>query len=238
MTLFLVSTPIGNMEDITLRALRVLREVDLVAAEDTRVTGRLLAAHDISKPLKSYHEHNDRRSARELIAQLEAGKDVALVTNAGSPCISDPGFRITRLAIERGVEVVPIPGPTALIAALQVSGLPVHRFLFAGFPPRKAKARRDFLAELAALDATLIFYESPFRIERFARDALDVLGPRPAALCRELTKKFEEVVRGQLPHLLEHVEQKPPKGELVLLVGGSKSRDVMPAAGGDRVEQA
>jgi len=221
MALYLVSTPIGNMEDITLRALRVLREVDLIAAEDTRLTGRLLAAHNIRKPLKSYYEHNEERSARELIPHLEAGENVALVTSAGTPCLSDPGFRLVRLAIERGIEVVPVPGPTALAPALQVSGLPVHRFLFLGFPPRKDKQRRDLLGSLAGIDATLIFYESPFRIAKLAGDALAVFGPRRAALCRELTKKFEEVRRGTLGELLASVEADPPRGEIVFLVGGS-----------------
>jgi 16S rRNA (cytidine1402-2'-O)-methyltransferase len=210
MTLFLVSTPIGNMEDITLRALRVLREVDVVAAEDTRVAGRLLAAHEIHKPLRSYHEHNEERSARDLLARLEAGEDVALITNGGTPCISDPGFRVVRGAIENDIDVVPIPGATALTAALQLSGLPVHRFLFIG-------------ASLAEIDATLILYESPHRIAKLVRDALEVLGPRPAAICRELTKKFEEARRGTLADLAASTEADPPRGEIVLLIAGSTS---------------
>lgn len=224
MTLYLVSTPIGNLEDVTLRALRVLSKVDIVATEDTRVAGRLLAARNLRKVLKSYYEHNEEHSARELLVHLKAGKDVALVTNAGTPCISDPGYRVVRLAIEHGIPVVPIPGPTAFVSAVQVSGLPVHRILFLGFPPRKDKHRRDLLVKYAAVDATLVFYEAPHRIVKLVRDALGVFGPRPAALCREMTKKFEEVRRGTLAELLQSIESDPPRGEIVLVVGGAGDR--------------
>lgn len=221
MTLYLVSTPIGNLEDITLRALRVLRESSLIACEDTRHTRQLLTHFGIVTPTISYHEHNEKTRTGELLEQLRAGAELALVTDAGTPGISDPGYRLVTAAIEAGLRVVPIPGPTALVAALVGSGLPTNTFLFAGFLPSKRQARRVRLDELKQERATLVIYESPHRIREALIDALDILGDRQAVLARELTKLHEQFRRGSLAtlHQLDLVD--PPRGEMVLVIAGS-----------------
>jgi 16S rRNA (cytidine1402-2'-O)-methyltransferase len=219
--LFIVATPIGNLEDITQRALRVLREVDVIACEDTRHTQKLLNHFGISTKAISYHEHNERERAAELCQSIESGKNVALVSDAGTPLISDPGFRIVNAAIERGISLVPVPGATALTTALAASGLPTDQFLFAGFLPSHANARRAKLEELRANPATLIFYEAPHRIVATLKDARNVVGNRQAAVARELTKLHEEFVRGTLAELFERFSGKPSvRGEIVLMISG------------------
>jgi 16S rRNA (cytidine1402-2'-O)-methyltransferase len=219
-TLYLVATPIGNLEDITLRALRILREADLVAVEDTRRTRRLLDHYDISRPLISYHDHNKQRRSTRLLQALEEGSSVALVSDAGTPGISDPAFYLVRLAIEHDLPVVPVPGPASPVAALIVSGLPPDRFVFEGFLPVKAGKRRARLKALVEERRTIVLFESPHRLVRTLEDILDILGDRPAALARELTKKFEEVSRGPVSGLLERYAATKPKGEIVIIVGG------------------
>ncbi len=224
-TLYLVGTPIGNLGDITLRALETLREVDIIAAEDTRRTGRLLRHFGISKPQMAYHEHNERQAAERIVRLLREGKAVALVTNAGTPGISDPGYRAVQRCIQEALPFTVVPGPSALVAALVLSGLPTHSFVFRGFPPRKSGARRRFLAQDAALPYTLVYYESPYRLEAFLEDALEVLGDRPAALANDLTKLFERVDRGPLSELLAGVraqlaEGRGLKGEFVAVIRG------------------
>ena len=212
MPLYLVATPIGNLEDITMRALRVLKEADLIACEDTRHTGRLLQHFGISKPTVSYHEHNERTRAPELVERLVKGERIALVTDAGTPGISDPAYRIVTEAIERGVEVVPIPGATALVAALIASGLPTDSFLFAGFLPPKQQARRGRLEELQTQRATLVLYEAPHRIRETLADALEILGDRPAVLARELVDPFARILQtgNQLQLGISSVSFDPP----------------------------
>ena len=218
-TLYLVATPIGNLEDITLRALRVLREVDVIACEDTRHTRTLLNHYDIKTRMLSYHEHNERERAEELGAMLQTGANVAVVSDAGTPGISDPGFRLVNDAVARGSRVVAVPGPTALVAALIASGLPTDEFFFAGFLPARAGARRARLTELRALNSTLIFYEAPHRIGQTLADAREILGEREAAVARELTKLHEEVVRGRLRELVERFAAKDSaRGEMVLVI--------------------
>jgi 16S rRNA (cytidine1402-2'-O)-methyltransferase len=219
-TLYVVATPIGNLGDITLRALNTLREADYIVSEDTRKTGLLLKHFEIHKPQISHHEHNERHVAPRIIHLLEAGKSIALVTCAGTPAISDPGFVVVREAIEAGVQVTTIPGPTALIAALVLSGLPVHSFTFRGFPPHKSGQRRHFLEADKDSPYTLIYYESPFRIRRLLEEAMAVLGDRPAAVAKELTKIHESVRRGRLSELLAGTEESP-KGEYVLVIAGA-----------------
>ncbi len=218
-TLYLVATPIGNLEDITLRALGVLKEVDLIACEDTRHTRKLLTHYGISKPAISYHEHNERARATNLVARLEAGENIALVSDAGTPLVSDPGYRLVGEAISRGITIVPVPGPSALITALAASGLPTDEFTFAGFLPSRQTARRARLDELAQLKSTLIFYEAPHRIRQTIADALEVLGDRQSALARELTKLHEEFLRGKLSDIAASIDKQPIKGEIVLLIG-------------------
>ncbi|HXG65737.1 MAG TPA: 16S rRNA (cytidine(1402)-2'-O)-methyltransferase [Blastocatellia bacterium] len=218
-TLYLVATPIGNLEDITLRALRVLKEVDLIACEDTRHTRKLLAHYNISTPTVSYHEHNERERAAELVAKLEAGTNVAVVSDAGTPLVSDPGFRIVREAINRGIAVTPIPGPSALLAALAASGLPTNEFLFGGFLPPRRAARLARLRALADAAATLVFYEAPHRIQEALADAREALGDRQCVLARELTKMHEEFLRGSLSEVYDRVSGRDMKGEMVLLIG-------------------
>src|SRR5215469_12570176 len=200
--LYLVATPIGNLEDITLRALNTLRQVDIIASEDTRKTGLLLKHFDIKKPQLSFHEHNERQAGERVISLLQEGKSVALVTDAGTPGISDPGFTLVRSAIAAEVPVTMIPGASAVIMALVLSGLPVHSFTFRGFPPRKSGPRRRFIAIDKDSPHTLVFYESPYRVKAFLADALEVLGDRRAALANDLTKKFERVDRGTLSELV------------------------------------
>jgi 16S rRNA (cytidine1402-2'-O)-methyltransferase len=227
MPLHLVFTPIGNLEDITLRALRVLKEADVIAAEDTRHTGKLLARYDIRKPLLSLHEHNESARIQNILNKLSAGESVALVSDAGAPTISDPGYQLVHAAIEAGFQPVPIPGPSAFLAALTASGLPTDRFLFLGFPPRKARARAELLQSLRAEPGALIFYESPRRLPALLTDIARELGPdRPVVIARELTKLHEEFWRGRAEDAARAFAE-PPRGEIVALVGGA-SADAAP----------
>jgi 16S rRNA (cytidine1402-2'-O)-methyltransferase len=221
-TLFVVATPIGNLEDITLRALRVLKEADLIACEDTRQTQKLLSHFAIEKPTVSYHEHNEAERAAELVGKLEQGANIALVSDAGMPGISDPGYRVVALAVKRGIKVVPIPGAVAFATALAASGLPTDSFHFNGFLPAKSGQRREALEAIASSAVTEIFYEAPHRLLESLRDAVAVLGAaRPLVVARELTKLHEEFVRGGAAEVLGEFEKRPGevKGEIVLLVG-------------------
>src|SRR5437016_5309680 len=221
-TLYIVATPIGNLEDITQRALRVLREVEVIACEDTRRTRVLLNHFGIKTRTISYHEYNERERVAGLAELLDGGKSIAIVSDAGTPLISDPGFRIVNTAIEGGITVVPIPGPTAFVAALVASGLPSDQFFFAGFLPARAHGRRARLEDLAAIQATLVFYEAPHRIAASLSDALEVLGNRKAAVARELTKIHEEIARGNLRELTKRFSQSTAtRGEIVLLISGT-----------------
>jgi 16S rRNA (cytidine1402-2'-O)-methyltransferase len=217
-TLYLVATPIGNLEDITLRALRVLREVDIVACEDTRQTQKLLAHYGIRKKLVSYHEHNEMTRAAELVIDLEQGARIALVSDAGTPAISDPGHRMVALCLRHRIPVVPVPGATALAAALAASGLATSEFLFHGFLPSRAGQRKRALKELARQHCTLIFYEAPHRLAEMLRDASEALGDREAVVAREVTKLHEEFVRGTLSELAANFAARPPRGEITVLV--------------------
>jgi 16S rRNA (cytidine1402-2'-O)-methyltransferase len=218
-TLYLVATPIGNLEDITQRALRVLNEVDVIACEDTRHTRKLLNHYGIKTATISYHEHNEKERAKKLIEQLLCGSNVAVVSDAGTPGISDPGYRVVKLAIEEGISVVPIPGPVALISALIVSGFPTDDFFFGGFLPARSGQRKTRLAEFRSLETTLIFYEAPHRIVETLHDVLEVLGEREAVVARELTKLHETVERGRLSQLLEQFSSGGAiRGEIVLLI--------------------
>ena len=219
--LYLVATPIGNLNDITLRALSTLREVDIIASEDTRKTGLLLKHFAISKPQIAFHEHNEERAGQQLEDLLRQGKSVALVTNAGTPGISDPGYTLMRRAITAHINVTMIPGPTALIMALVLSGLPVHSFTFRGFPPRKSGSRRRFIEIDKEAPHTLIFYESPYRLEAFLQDAFEVLGDREAVIANDLTKLFEFVQRGTITSLLQWVTQQSKlRGEFIVIIAG------------------
>src|SRR5580658_9509893 len=218
-TLYLVATPIGNLEDITLRALRVLRECDVVAAEDTRHSGRLLQHFGISKPMLSYFQFNEARRSEEILERLRRGEKVALVTDAGSPGISDPGARVVAAARTAGLRVEAVPGPCALVAALTASGLPTDEFHFVGFLPHKSGQRLRQLEALRTVPGTLIFYESPYRIVKLLEELAALYPLRKLVMARELTKKFEEFRSGQAGALLEEARAKPPKGEFVVLVG-------------------
>jgi 16S rRNA (cytidine1402-2'-O)-methyltransferase len=217
-TLYLVPTPIGNLEDITQRALRILSEVDLIACEDTRHTRKLLNHYAIKTKTISYHEHNERERAVELCAMLAAGKNLALVSDAGTPLVNDPGFRLVQQAIASDLQVVPLPGPSALVTALIGSGLPTDEFFFGGFLPARAGARRARLEEVRTLAATLIFYEAPHRIAATLRDAREVLGEREAVVARELTKLHEEFARGRLSELAQRFSSENARGEMVLII--------------------
>jgi 16S rRNA (cytidine1402-2'-O)-methyltransferase len=219
-TLFIVATPIGNLEDITLRALRVLAEVDLIAAEDTRQTKILLTKYDIHTPLTSYHKFNIRAKTAQIIEFLLAGKKIALVSDAGMPGISDPGYELIAAAVEKNIRVEPIPGPSAAITALAVSGLPTDRFIFVGFLPKKPGKKKKNLEKLKAESGTIIIYESPFRLVKTLKDLQMIFGERRLAVCRELTKKFEEIVRGKVGEVLARFEKSGVKGEIVLVVEG------------------
>lgn len=219
-TLYVVATPIGNLEDITLRALRILREVDLIAAEDTRHTLHLLRHYEIAKPLISYHQWNEAKRTSEFLEKLAAGQSIALVSDAGTPGISDPGARVVRACVEAGVPVVPIPGASALIAALVASGLDTGQFRFVGFVPNKQGQRRRLLQSLANESCTLVIYESPFRIVKFLEDARAILGERQMVVARELTKTFEEILRGSPSELLEKLKARTTKGEFTLVIEG------------------
>src|SRR5947208_4039727 len=217
--LYLVGTPIGNLEDITLRALRILREADRIAAEDTRHTQKLLNHYEISRPLVSYHEHNELTRAPELLVALEQGAKIALVSDAGMPLVSDPGHRLVTLCLRHQIPVVPIPGPSALLAALSASGLPNEEFLFVGFLPARTGERHRALERLRLEDRTLILYEAPHRVAETVADALAILGERPACLAREVTKLHEEFLRGKLSEIIAALEERPARGEITLILG-------------------
>jgi 16S rRNA (cytidine1402-2'-O)-methyltransferase len=212
---------LGNLEDITLRALRVLREVDLIAAEDTRRTRELLSYYNIHKPLTSFHHHNRKEKGPVLIRLLKEGKDIALVTDAGMPGISDPGEDLVREALGAGLEVTPVPGPSAVITALVVSGLSARRFVFEGFLPHRGKERQERIADLAYEERTLILFEAPHRLLKTLKELLEAWGDRSVAVARELTKKFETVFRGTLKEALKYFEENPPRGECTLVVAGA-----------------
>lgn len=221
-TLHVVATPLGNLEDITLRAIRVLREVSLIACEDTRRTATLLRAHGVTTSVTSYFEHNERWKGEKILDALRAGRDVALVSDAGTPGVSDPGYRLVRDARAAGIPVIPVPGPSAAVAALSVSGLPIDRFLFVGFLPARAAARRRALEELAGVRETMVFYESPVRVVAAMADMAEVLGDRDAFLCREATKLHEEYIRAPLSELRAALAGRSSvKGEFVLVVSGA-----------------
>ncbi len=217
--LYLVATPIGNLEDITLRAIRTLKEVDLIACEDTRQTQKLLNHFGIQKRMVSYHLHNELTRAPELVMELEQGASVALVSDSGTPVISDPGHRLVTLCLRHHLRVVPIPGASAHVTALAASGLPSDEFLFVGFLPSRASARRKALEVLKPESRTIVLYEAPHRIVETISDALQVLGPRPAVIAREVTKIHEEFLRGNLADLLRQTQEKAPRGEITLLIG-------------------
>ena len=224
--LYVVTTPIGNMEDITLRALKTLGQVELVAAEDTRHTGRLLAYHDIKNNLISYHEHNEEARTPVLIHRLKAGSSVALVTNAGTPAVSDPGYRLVKAAIANDIRVIPIPGVSAVITAVSAAGLPTDSFIFSGFPARKKSKRIEQLKALAQENRTLIFYESPGRILTLMEEIITVMGDRYCVLCREMTKLHEEFLRGILSEIIDALRERPAvKGECTLLVKGCEENN-------------
>lgn len=231
--LYLVSTPIGNLEDITLRALRVLKEVDLIACEDTRRTRILLDHYGIRAALTSLYEEIERKKGEALVGKLLDGRSLAYVSDAGTPLVSDPGYHLVRLAIEAGIPVVPVPGPSAVITALSVSGLPSDRFAFFGFLPEKSGRRQSFLRKVKDLPMTLVFYESPRRIVGALKDIRDLLGERRVVVTRELTKLFEEVIRGRAGDVIEKMESGAVKGEITLLVEGAREK---PLAGDGEIE--
>jgi 16S rRNA (cytidine1402-2'-O)-methyltransferase len=220
-TLYIVSTPIGNLEDITYRAVKVLGTVDLIAAEDTRKTKILLHHYGISKPMLSYFSYNEKQRTPQLIEQLKGGKSIALVSDAGTPGISDPAHRIVIAALENSISIIPIPGPSAFLSALIVSGLPTHGFVFEGFLPVK-KGRKTKIEELRIEPRTIVLYESPHRIVKTLTEIGNAFGERQVVVARELTKKFEEIVRGPLSFVLKEVSSKPARGEYVLLISGSQ----------------
>jgi 16S rRNA (cytidine1402-2'-O)-methyltransferase len=219
--LYIVATPIGNLEDITLRALHALKSVDLVACEDTRQTAKLLSHFEIQTRTVSYHEHNEITRAAEIIIELEQGAQVALVSDAGTPAISDPGHRLVSLCIRHGVKVVPLPGASAFVTALAASGMPIEEFTFVGFLPARPTERRKKMRVLATEPRTLALYEAPHRLVDTLEDALEIFGNRPGLIARELTKMYEEFTRGHLEDLLAAVRAKPPRGEITLLIGPS-----------------
>ena len=231
--LFIVATPIGNLKDITLRALEILQTADVIACEDTRRTGQLLKHHNISEirggqapSLLSFHEHSGPGRVREIISLLKEGKNVALVSDGGTPLISDPGFPLVREAIREGIRVEAIPGPSAVIAALAASGLPTERFSFWGFLPAKSGQRKKELKEASSLEHTLVFFESPHRLTATLSEMAEIFGEREAVLCRELTKKFEEILRGTLAELTKHSKEKKLLGEMVLIVAGKGRKKI------------
>ncbi|MCH8055528.1 MAG: 16S rRNA (cytidine(1402)-2'-O)-methyltransferase [Deltaproteobacteria bacterium] len=222
--LYIVATPIGNLEDITLRALRILKEVDLIAAEDTRHTKTLLNHYGIHTPLTSYHDHNEKTKAHALVARLEQGENVALVSDAGTPTLSDPGYRLVRESVEAGVNVTPVPGASALTAVLSASGLPTDRFVFEGFLSAKKRERRERLQGLREESRTLVFYEAPHRLKGSLQDLLEVLGDREVVLGREVTKIYEEFIRGRLSEVTALAGSREWRGEITLVVKGSEGR--------------
>jgi 16S rRNA (cytidine1402-2'-O)-methyltransferase len=225
-TLYIVSTPIGNREDITLRALHILKEVDLIAAEDTRHTNLLLRHFGIQTPLTSYFEGNELKKKEFILSKLKQGDQIALVSDAGTPGISDPGFRLIQTAIENQIPIVPIPGPSAVITALSISGLPTDAFLFKGFLPHKSKRKRDLLKQLEDARETLIFYESPHRISETLNDIFNILGDREMVLTRELTKVYEEVIRGKVSDIQSQIGERKLKGEITLVISGKTRKGV------------
>ncbi|MCK8824495.1 16S rRNA (cytidine(1402)-2'-O)-methyltransferase [Fuchsiella alkaliacetigena] len=219
--LYICGTPIGNLEDISLRALKILKQVDFIAAEDTRRTQNLLNHYEIDTSLISYHEHNEEKKGPQIIDRLKSGQDIALVSDAGMPGISDPGYKLTALADQAGIRVVPIPGPTAMTAALVASGLPTDKFVFEGFLPSKSKQREKRLRELGAEGRTIVFYESPYRLKECLSSILDVLGNRKIAVWREITKKFEEKIAGTVKEVLTRFEEESPRGEITIVLDGA-----------------
>jgi len=221
-TLYIVSAPIGNLEDITLRALRILKEVDLIAAEDTRHTRKLLSYYDIHTSMISYFEHNEVRRSKSLLKKLENGSDIALVSNAGTPAISDPGYHIINMCIEAGIDVVPIPGASAFLAAVVVSGFPLHSFIFEGFLPVRKSRRVRRLNPLCDEPRTVIFYESRYKLLKFLADVLETLGDRELVIARELTKMYEEIYKGTVSQAIEKFTEEGPKGEFVIVMRGAE----------------
>jgi 16S rRNA (cytidine1402-2'-O)-methyltransferase len=220
-TLYIVATPIGNLDDITLRALRVLKEVDVVAAEDTRHTQVLLNHYGIQRPLTSYHEHNEKTKAEDLVKRLLEGQDIALVSDAGTPAISDPGFRLVAQAVDAGIRIIPLPGASALTAVLSAAGLPTDRVAFEGFLPAKKKQRREKLQALRDEARTLVFYEAPHRLAEALDDIYQLLGDRKAVLAREVSKVHEEFLRGRISELIHALQRREIRGEFTLIVSGS-----------------
>jgi 16S rRNA (cytidine1402-2'-O)-methyltransferase len=220
-TLYMVATPIGNLEDITLRALRVLKEVDLIAAEDTRHSRILLSAYNIKTPLISLHEHNEKERSALIVSRIKGGMNVAYISDAGTPCISDPGSHLVSFALENKISVIPVPGPSALIAALSVCGFPADQFLFCGFLPPKEKKRRRFLESIQTEEKTMVFYESPSRIADMLQAVYNVLGDRQIVIARELTKVFEEIKQGRISDILSQVSSGNAKGEFTVILQGT-----------------
>ena len=223
--LFLVGTPIGNLDDISQRALTTLSEVDFIIAEDTRVSSKLLAHFDIKKPLVSSHKYSESRKSDSIINRILSGETAALITDAGMPCISDPGEIMARKCIDAGIEVVAIPGPVAAITALAISGLPTDKFIFEGFLPQNKSQRRKRLQELADLNCTIIFYEAPHRFLECIADLKDIMGNRQASVSRELTKMYEQTIRGNLEYICSYFTENPPKGEIVITLDGAKPNE-------------
>jgi 16S rRNA (cytidine1402-2'-O)-methyltransferase len=219
-SLYIVATPIGNLEDISFRALKILNSVDYIASEDTRISGKLLSRYEIKTRLTSYYEHNEKTKAPKIIDDITNGKSVALITDAGTPLISDPGYRLVDLAVRNGIDIIPIPGPSSVLAALSVSGFPTDSFCFEGYPPRTAGKLKRFFENLKNESRTIVLFESPHRVRKSLAIMLDVLGDREIFVGRELTKKFEEKIRGRLGEILAYLEKKTPKGELVIIVRG------------------
>lgn len=238
-SLYIVATPIGNLEDISLRALRVLKEVALIAAEDTRVTRKLLSHYDIHTPMTAYHQHSKGKRSEEIIERLKAGDDVALVSDAGTPGVSDPGHELIAFAIDEGIAITSIPGPTAMITALVVSGLPTSHFAFDGFPPRKESERKAFFRGIKPDPRTIILYESPLRLLPTLKSALVELGDRRAAVVREATKMFEEVFRGTLSETIARFTELKARGEIVIIIEGAGPEEAVttPEAGAETVEE-
>lgn len=236
--LYLCATPIGNLEDITLRALRILKEVDVIAAEDTRHTRKLLSFYDIHTPITSYHEHNEREKGSQLISDIQLGKTVALVSDAGTPGISDPGYELVVMAVKEGITVVPIPGASAGIAALAASGLPTDHFVFEGFLPRSGKDRDAAIKKILSDERTVIFYESPYRVVKTLSEILTLGGNRNVVVTRELTKVYEQFIRGTISEVIEHFENHKPKGEFtVILAGKADEIEQIPTTPGDLNER-